>query len=99
MGHSSWSHSRVSDHKRPIGYFFKMNRERRLCEAGQGGKESPEEFLGPARADHSERWPCSSFIFGKDHRIEKIGDEVGKVIGVVMGKENMGDPMPVHTGF
>ena len=99
MGHSSWNHSRVSDHKRPIGYFFKMNREGRLRKAWQGGEEGSEEFLGPARADDGQRWPCSSFIFGEDHRIEEIGDEVGKVIGVVMGKENMGDPMPIHTDF
>jgi hypothetical protein len=38
-------------------------------------------------------------VFGKNHRIEKIGDEVGKVVGVVMGEENVGDPMPIHAGF
>ena len=42
---------------------------------------------------------CSSLVFGEDHRIEEIGDEVGKVIGVVVGKENVGDPMPVHAGL
>jgi hypothetical protein len=38
-------------------------------------------------------------VFRKDHRIEEIGDEVGKMIGVVVGEENVGDPMPVHAGL
>ena len=57
-----------------------------------------EESLRAARSDHSERRPLSSLVFRKDHRIEEIGDEVGKMIGVVVGEENMGDPMPVHAG-
>ena len=99
MGHSSGNHSRLSNHKRPIGYFFEVNRERRLREAGQGGEEGSEEFLGPAWADHRERRPRSSLVFRKDHRIEEIGDEVGKVIGMVVRKENVGNSMPVHAGL
>jgi len=51
------------------------------------------------RADDGQRRPRSSLVFGKDHRIEEIGDEVGEVIGVVVGEENVGDPMPVHAGL
>src|ERR1700704_6775204 len=49
MGHSSGNHGRLSNHKCPIGDFFEMNRERRLCEPWQGGEEGSEKFLGPAR--------------------------------------------------
>ena len=38
-------------------------------------------------------------VLGKDHRIEKISDEVGKVVGVVVGEENVGDPMAIHASF
>ena len=76
VGHRSGNHGRFYDHKRPIGHFFEMNCERRLCEPWQGGEEGSEEFLGPARADDGQRRPCSSLIFRKDHRIEEIGDEV-----------------------
>ncbi len=99
MGYGSGNHGRLSDHKRPIGDFFEMNRERRLCEPWQGGEEGSEEFLSPARPDDGQRWPGSSLVFRKDHRIEKIGDEVGKVVGVIVGEENVGDPMPIHTGL
>ena len=99
MGHRSGNHGRLSDRKGTISHFFEMNCERCVREAGQGGEEGPEEFLGPARADHRERRPRSSLVFRKDHRIEEIGDEVGKVIGMVVGKENVSDSMPVHAGL
>ena len=99
MGHCSGNHSRLSNHKRPIGHFFEMNWKRRMSEARHGGEEGSEEFLGPARADDGERRPRSSLVLGKDHRIEKISDEVGKVVGVVVGEENVGDPMAIHASF
>jgi hypothetical protein len=99
VGHRSGNHSRVSNHKCPIGYFLEMNRERRVREAWQGSEEGLEELLRPVRPYYRERRPCSSLVFGEDHRVEKIGDEVGKVIGVVVGEENVSDPMPVHAGF
>ena len=99
VGHSSGNHSRLSNHKRPIGYFFEVNRERRLRKSWQRREEGSEKFLGPARADNRQRRSGSSLVFGEDHRIEEIGDEIGKVISVVMGEENVSDSMPVHTGF
>jgi hypothetical protein len=98
VGHSPGNHSRVSNHKRPIGYFFEMHSERRVSEAWHSGEESLEEFLGSVGAYDGQRWPSSSFVFGENHRIEEIGDEVRKVIGVVMGEENVSDSMPVHAG-
>ena len=40
-----------------------------------------------------------SSVFGIDDRIEKEGDEIRKVIGMKMGKQNMRDLVPIHTGF
>ena len=60
VGHRSGNHGRLSDRKLLISHVFEMNRERRVGKAWQGGEEGPEEFLGPARADDSERRPRSS---------------------------------------
>ena len=99
VGHSSWNNGRFPDRKGSISHFLEMNRERGVPETRQGGEEGPEEFLGPARADHSERRPRPSLVFRKDQGIEKVRDEVGEVIGVVVGEENVSDPMAVHAGL
>ncbi len=38
-------------------------------------------------------------IFGIDDRVEKESDEVGEVVGVKMGEQDVGDLVPVHPGF
>ena len=99
VGHGSGNHFRVSDRKGPIGHLFKMNREGCVHETWQSGKERSEESLRAARADHRERGPSSSLVFREDHRIEEVGDEIGKVIGVVVGEKNVRNSMPVYPGL
>jgi hypothetical protein len=41
----------------------------------------------------------ASSIFGVDHRVEKERDEIGKVVRVKMGEQDVRDPVPVHAGF
>jgi hypothetical protein len=40
----------------------------------------------------------ASSVFGIDDRIEKEGDEISKVVRVKMGKQDVRDPVPIHTG-
>ena len=90
----------VSNHKRPISHFLKCTANGARVEPGKVVKRAWKNFLVPRGpitvGDFDSR---SSFVLGIDHRVEKIGDEVGKVVGVVMGEENVRDPMPIHTGF
>lgn len=41
----------------------------------------------------------ASSVLGIDHRVEKKGDEVGKVVGVKVGKQDVRNPMPIHARF
>ena len=99
MGHSSRNNGRLSYRKDAIGYFFEMNWELRMRKAWHRCEEGVEESFCAPGTDDCERRPGSSLVFRKDHGIEEIGDEIGEVIGVVMGEENVGNPMPVHAGF
>src|SRR6185369_16967791 len=99
VGYGSGDYFRVSDDKGSIGHLFEMNGKGCVHEPRERGEEGSKESLRTAWADHRERWPRSSLVFRENHRIEEIGDEVGKVIGVVMGEENVGNPMPIHAGL
>jgi len=99
VGHSAGNYGGLSYCKGAIGHFFEMNCEWRMREAWQGREQGSEESLCAAGADHREWWSSSSLVFCKDHGVEEIGDEIGEVIGVVMGEENMSNPMSVHAGF
>ena len=99
VGHGLRKYSRFTDRERSIGDVFEINREGGVHEPWQSGEQGSEKSLCTARADYRERWTLSSLVFRKNYRIEKVGDEIGKVIGMVMGEENVGNPMPVHAGL
>ena len=41
----------------------------------------------------------TSAIFGIDDRIEKERDEIGEMVGMKMGEQQVRDLVPIHTSF
>jgi hypothetical protein len=83
----------------PIAQVTIPDRKRRLVKSRQHTEHGLEQTGGAPRAHHRQWWPVATFELGVDDLVEEVRNEIRKVIGMVMRKQNVGDPVPVHTGF
>ena len=96
---SSWKNLRLPDPERPVIDFLQRHAERCAAKAWKRGEQDLEEVPCPGRTDDGEWWTRSTLILGENHGVKEKGDEIGKVVRVKMGEQDVRDAMPVHAGL
>lgn len=96
---SSWENLRLPDPERPVIDFFQRHAERRSAKAWERGEQDLEEVPCPGGTDDGEWRTCSTLILGENHCVKEKGDEIGKMVRVKMGYQNVGDLISIHAGF
>lgn len=99
VGHPSWKNFRPADPEWAVINFLQRHAEWRAVKTRERSEQGLEETSCPRRADDGERRPFPALILGIDQGVEEERDEIGKVVRVKMGEENMRDPVPVHSGL
>ena len=70
-----------------------------MIKPGQHPEHRTEQTAGPRGPHHRQRRTGHAFKFGEDDLVEQVCNEVRKVIGVVVRKQDMRNTMPVDAGF
>jgi hypothetical protein len=99
VGYPSWKKFRPADPEWAVIDFLQRHAEWRAAKTRERREQGLEETSCPGRADDSERRPSSTFIFRENHCVEEKRDEIGKMVRVKMGDQNVRDPMSVHAGL
>jgi hypothetical protein len=87
-----------ADHECPVTDLADRRLEPRRAEAWKVFEHRAEQFLRAARSDDREVGPGADEL-RIEHGVEEKMHEIGEVVGVEMGKENVAELVPVHAGF
>lgn len=87
MDYGPWNNFRFADPEWAVGNLFETNTERCPAKARYRVEQGFEQPSSAERADDRECRSFSPLVLREDHRVEKEGDEVRKVICVKMGEQ------------
>mgnify|MGYP005609566075 CR=1 FL=1 len=97
MGHRPGFDAGLAEAEAAIGDLSNRDAKRSAVEARECGHHRAHQLGGAMRTDQGQRRSGAALVLAEDDGIEEEGNEIRKVVGVEMRKQNMCNPVPIDT--
>ena len=91
--------ARLADPDAAIGHFADSDSEGRAIETRERRHHGPHQGGGAVWTDERQGRSGPALVFAEDHSIKEEGNKIGEVVGMEMGKQNMGDAVAIDPGL